>query len=689
MTEITITTTQICSRRAMGYLWDRRKDFEIAQAKLLNAIYDNRDKKSIQIEQKITYKLSNKAAGKLGFGRLYGSKGGFEQLQREIRGTLCKDYYYDIDIKNCHPCLLPQLAIKKLQMNLPEIELWNRDRETNLMKIDPCREIAKTELCRVFFGGKPTLPFLLPLFEEVQRVAKALSTLDEYTDLYAAVKKSKLEDGQVNVVGAFLHYVLATEERKVMLVMKDVAEKAGWCVDVLAYDGIQVRKEDKHITSSFLETIQDTIKLQTGYSVIVCEKPFEFFDMPDLKEQVVDGVSREQYNEMKERFEESHFYFVPNNSVAEVKDGVITFYDKEHSNNYFRHDANWVFKRSERFGDHYPFFAVWSQDVHRRTIHAIDFKPSDDPNTFVLPLSFAFQKIFADSDQAVIDAFLWLVAVNTGRRQLETDYVLNYLSHLLQKPFDLPRKALLFIGLQGSGKDMLWDFIGSKILGSTYYENYQRNEQFFAGHDVGRENKFLVKLEEADPRFCRQHASDIKSLITAPTHKFNPKGKKEYSRENYMRLVLTTNKANPLELEQSDRRWIIFTNTNELINNEEQKQHLLKTLINSKTSARIIADWLLVRNIRDFDPFTAAPVTEMKQNMLEAEMTSEERFLEQWNGERTTAGEIYTQYRAFCMEHEYPYAQNLQSFGKRMLIHIASGKLVKTASKGMAYYKKP
>jgi hypothetical protein len=672
----------------MGYLWDRKKDFEVAQAKLLNAIYENREKRSVLIEQKITYKLKNNAVGKLGFGRLYGSKGGFEQLQREIRGTLCKDYYYDLDIKNCHPCLLPQLARKKLNMALPEVDLWNKDREANLKKIDACREIAKTELCRVFFGGKPTHPFLLPLFEEVQKVSKALSSLDEYTDLFATIKKLKVEEGIGNVTGSFLHYVLATEERKCMLAMKEAAEELSWKVDVLAYDGIQVRKEDKEITNALLESMVEKVKFDIGYVVEITQKHFESFDLPDIKEQVADGVSREEYNAMKERFEETHFYFLPTNSLAEVTNGIVTLYDKDHAKDYFFHHPSWIFKRSEKFGDHYPFYHLWITDPHRRVIHRMDYKPTDDPTRFVIPLKFEYQSCPVFQNQAAIDAFLFLVAINTGRRHTETEYVLNYIAHLLQRPFELPRKALLFIGSQGAGKDMLWDFLGNKVIGSSHYQDYGRNEQFFAPHDTGCENKFLVKLQEADPIFCRRHASDLKSKITEPVSTFNPKGKKEYLRDNYMRLILTTNKGNPLELESSDRRWVYFKNNNELCGNHEKVKELV-TALESEGAGRAVADWLLARETRDYHPDTSAPITEMKKMALETEMSSEERFIDQWDGTRASASEVFTQYRTYCMEKELPYSQNLQSFGKRMLILIVSGKVLKTMHHGSAYYKKP
>lgn len=53
--------------------------------------------------------------------------------------------------------------------------------------------------------------------------------------------------------------------------------------------------------------------------------------------------------------------------------------------------------------------------------------------------------------------------------------------------------------------------------------------------------------------------SKLKDMITAETRSFNPKGKKEYTTENVLTVLVTTNeKANPVPLEPTDRRFVAF-----------------------------------------------------------------------------------------------------------------------------------
>jgi hypothetical protein len=167
-TALKYETTQMFSRRGLGFLWAKREELDPGQVSILQTLYNNRKKGSITGYQDVTYKLSKSNAGKLGYGRLYGQKGSLETLEKEIRGTLCKDYYYDLDFVNCHPVLLIQLAKNMYNKNLPEVETYVKDRDAYLARIGPNRDDSKSEIFRIFYGGRNTFPFLEPLAREVR-----------------------------------------------------------------------------------------------------------------------------------------------------------------------------------------------------------------------------------------------------------------------------------------------------------------------------------------------------------------------------------------------------------------------------------------------------------------------------------------------------------------------------------------
>lgn len=684
----TIETEQLWSRKAMGELWSVRKNLDGKLVNQLDVLFKSRQKDSVVGKTTIKYTLGGKDSvpGKLGFGRLYSR--GFETFENEARGSLCSDFYYDVDVKNAHPTLMYQFAKKLFDYDMVECKKFCANRQQYYEEIADNKEEAKAGMFRVLYGGACNFSSLVPFKTECESLANKLMKHTDYCKLWEAVVKAK----EQNPAGSFLSYVLQTEERKVMLCMRDFFIEKGWSVDVLCYDGIMVRKlTTKDVDASVLREAEGVVLEKTGYKIELDIKPFTkySFSEADLQanKEIVAGLPLSVWEPLKTEWEKTHFYFTETNSYAEVReDGSLFFMDKDHARTYFHN--NFYYKLSSNYNDVLPLFNVWLNDTQKRVVDQIDFAPTDNPKVYVRPLNWAHlsQEQSCDAKQ-IVDAFLDLVAVNTSRNQTHTDYVVNYIAHLLQRPFELPRVALLFIGGQGAGKDLLWEFLGSQVLGEAYYHDYETNEQFFAPHDTGRQEKFLVKLQEADPTFCRKHASTLKGLITAPKHTFNPKGKTEFTRKNYMRLVLTTNKGNPLELEQSDRRWLPFVNTNELITDKGKLQTILK-FFSAKGAGKAVADYLLSLDLGDFTPFNNRPTIEYKQTIQEAEKTPEERFVEQWDGEEVGASTLYNMYRDYCLDNSLRYCDNALTFGKRLLILIATNKLKKIQKNKGAFYKK-
>ena len=284
-----IDTTQLFSRKAIGYLWSKREELDPGQVSIINSIYNNKKKGVVQGSQHIKYDLSRAKPGKLGYGRLYGQKGGFEQLEKECRGTICKDYYDDVDVVNCHPVLLVQYAKRYFNIDLVEVEKYVQNREEYLKKVSASRDEAKTEIIRILYGGVTENPLLKPLRAEVNGFAKKVSQLAEHSELLKYCKT----DNQ-NVYGSFLSFILQTEERHCMLAMKKAFESLKLSVDVLCYDGLMVRKNSKiPITDDMLRQVEQTILDETSYEVDLVIKPFSYFEFEDVKDEDDGLISNE------------------------------------------------------------------------------------------------------------------------------------------------------------------------------------------------------------------------------------------------------------------------------------------------------------------------------------------------------------------------------------------------------------
>jgi hypothetical protein len=86
-------------------------------------------------------------------------------------------------------------------------------------------------------------------------------------------------------------------------------------------------------------------------------------------------------------------------------------------------------------------------------------------------------------------------------------------------------------------------------------------------------------------------------------------------------------------------------------------------------------------DLTDFNP-RILPKDEYKEAIANAEKTSEQRFIESWEGNEVGATELYRLYVQYCAENQLPYCNSAKSFGMRLLVFIRDKKIFKKRDKG-------
>jgi len=170
---VVIQCEQRFNRASLGFLWSKRGELDPGQMSIIKSLYDNRKKGSISGSHRVEYRLSRTGAGRLGYGRLYGTKGSFETLEREIRGTLCKEFYHDIDVRNAHPVILAQFVKRFYGKSLKEVEMYCDNRDAYLKRISENKDEAKTAVIKVMYNGANEHPFLADFQNEIRALRKS------------------------------------------------------------------------------------------------------------------------------------------------------------------------------------------------------------------------------------------------------------------------------------------------------------------------------------------------------------------------------------------------------------------------------------------------------------------------------------------------------------------------------------
>jgi hypothetical protein len=617
--DLEVTTTQLFSRAALSSVRARSTEFDDNTQKMLTSLSNNRKRGALHGTQEITYKLSRSRAGQLGFGRLYGTKGSLEQLQSECRATLCAGIYHDLDIVNAQPTLLVQLVSKLLGRDMPSLEQYIDNRDSFLVQImdsENCgRDDAKNAVISVLFGGSTKNETLVPLSVEIRTVAKQLCKLPEYAELFDSLKHEK------NHYGSFLAHVTQTEERRCMLAMRDFMTKNGWSVDVLAYDGIMVRsRPDTVLNADLFSELELAVQAATGYTVRIIEKPLHGFDI-----QMIDDETEAAYIDMKAKFEETHFHFTHSNTIVQQTDEGLHHMGLQHAMDILN---TWLLPTKNKRDEPELFIKKWLKDPKRRLVSKLVYKKPEDCEAHEASLftAFAYKKMEGE-DPTAVALFMDIVRCCAGDNEEVTDYLIKWLAHCIQRPFERPGTAIILATpTQGTGKDTLAYLIG-RIIGLCHYRHYGTSSQFFDKYDTGLEGAVLAHVEECDAQTNKAHAPALKQKITGDYQTINPKGVKAYSVPNVTRVLMTSNDTDPVKLEVSERRFVIAKPSDRLQQMGLTWWNSIQGQLRSHAFMGTVGRMLENVDLTWWNP-REMPMTECKEELMELSKANEVLFFE-------------------------------------------------------------
>jgi hypothetical protein len=668
-TPLSITTEQHFNRSAMGALWAIRTKLDPAQVGILKSLFDNRVKSVVDCITRINYKLSNKRAGKLGYGRLYGNKGSLETLDKDIRGSLCAGIYTDIDIVNCHPVLIKQYALNRYDLDMPYMADFIRSRSEIFDELErkhnKSRDECKSDFMKVMYNGRldHDAPQLFhAIKEEMASLIRSMIADREYNELFHATKN---ED---NPRASFCSHIIQTEERRCLLALRDSLIAQGYSVDVLAYDGCMVRSTE--VGDDVLTKAEEFIKSETGYEVQLAIKPLVGFrDLEEASSQSLnakEAESKAAYDAMKLDWEQNHFYFAPTNQIVEVDNGKMGMYDIGHAEEYFN---TWTFPGPD--GQKALFLKKWRADETRRVVKELVYKKPEDclPHEASLFEGFAFRSYTADPETAPADIarFMDLLGSCCNDETPVVLYVLNTFAHMIQKPFEKTGVCTIFSSeCQGTGKDTLLGII-RRLIGS-HSAHYTSTDAFYEKHDTQKGGAIFTYLEEACAGANKTRADELKARITTDTLTINPKGQKAYTVPNIARIFMTTNHSDPVKFEETDRRFLLINPSERLVKADWVAiyDQIMKERFVANIGAYLegidISGW----KIKDI------PMTEVKKEIVELSINPVKRFWEQWQDDTITndtetwkrASEVYEDYVDWCRTESYAPCKSVVGFMK-------------------------
>ena len=317
---------QLFNRKSMALLWDKRSQFSPTTISKLKALYDNKSRGTLGCKTKIRYNLTG-IPGQLGYGRYSSTKGSLETIDCDIRHTLCKEYYQDIDIVNCQPVLAVQFA-KQYNVQMPYLSIYNANRASVSEEIASLLKFTSGEIkalvISLMFGAKLSESqsrsvTLRNIKNEVDTLIQTILDSGEHNELYEYVKRDK----KPNPKGSFFAYILQTEERRCLEQLVFFFKMKQFNPDVLCYDGIMIRnEEDKVVSDQLLRECEEAVKTSIGYDIALKIKPMDNFI--ELEELVDDDILDEDVN-ISEHFAALHYIKIMTDNIVKEDNNIFIY----------------------------------------------------------------------------------------------------------------------------------------------------------------------------------------------------------------------------------------------------------------------------------------------------------------------------------------------------------------------------
>jgi len=573
--------------------------------KLLNSMKHNK--------LKVSY-CHSKSGKKDKFGRVYAKNSiSLGACGREIRGTLTKGSYIDIDIENCHPVLI-HYFLNKFSFPCKTYSKYINDRDSyiNIIKknYNCSREDAKKFFIIAGYGGSYNKWYNTlgedsvitgvsqePLWNSFQNEAKLLADkfIDKNQKKYNEWLDASKKDYNQNF--GFLSIMLQNYECEILNAMYIFFMDEGLIENnncVLCHDGIMLNV--RYIKKGVLKRLEKHILDSLGYDLNIIDKPLEhLLDKMKDEELVAEGspmdmdylISLKTYKQKKEYFERYVAKIIKTGEFIElditIGNGGFKTYThttkKEstlvHSYKHFL--AHTLFNEDEvdfKKQAPKPFINKWLCDADMRTYMDQDWVPYNgvykQSDKRIFNLFTGYSTVIAsplpDNHEKYVAPLLQVLLELCEGTPANLDFLLHYLAHIIQKPAEKLRYSIIFTGSQGTGKDTILVTM-AKILGSHMVNSESNTENLCGKHATGLVKKLLVAFNESEARKSFEFEGIIKSLITEEKLTVNPKNMQPYDIHNRARLFVFSNKSNPIKFDgaSQDRRFIGWKTTDKYI----------------------------------------------------------------------------------------------------------------------------
>ena len=633
--------------------------------------------RAIRKDKKI--KETTMGRAKHGWGRAYPSGNlSIATLERFARNTIIDDVYYDFDIVNAQPKMCLNVCDDEGCMKkVPTILRYCDNRDAvladGMAKYGKSRDEVKAVYNKVMNGGK--IPEWYAENRDIQKFKSECEFVREKVrevnpELYSSARMKNAMDKEIpegqrmgkNMRTMFSFWTAELEFQYVSAIMEwcegeGLMTKEGlqrYTVAGYTYDGVVLLRElvdaycqKRGITLDRLCEDMTQIGMdRTGHDLEWKVKGTS--EKHDISEQYAMCVADVPPNIPSPNGKTFSQYVTEWEKTNAFIRGSGMYVETLPTTGEFRLRDTAQLKASNQHlcvidpesGKNLNFIKMWTQNNNDircyENMDVYPFAPACPPDCFNLWMPFDMERVENWNDKPdVLSKFIYhvreVVCGTTANSKFQEgfEYLMDWLSHIIQRPHIKSGKCPVLISAQGSGKGTLIRIL-TRILGaSKVFQSVKPERDVYGDFNPMMERALLVNIDEPESAKSDTFEGTIKNFITEPTMMINDKFVKPHQIKSYHRFIFTTNKADGgITVEEGDRRFFILRMSDKHKGDMKYWDEWDKILGDADQSGfKTIYNWLATRDIGDFMQ-KATPKTVYQKNLERSNRTPLECWLE-------------------------------------------------------------
>ena len=421
------------------------------------------------------------------------------------------------------------------------------------------------------------------------------------------------------------------------------------------------------------------------------------------KDENEDLLKTDGYDAIKVEFEKNICKVLADSTFIR-KDGDDTYFIKKDTllNTY---ENLFFYKKCEKKGVvKVPFVSTWLKDENNRSVKKIVFDPSKKCGNDVYNLFTGFR---AEKLQPVPDEDVDYLIEPIIKHYKEVLYGEHWEYHvdldrnIIQNPTEKCGIIEVLRGNQGIGKTIhTEELLRKRVIGTEFASQCGGITPLFDRFATETAKKLLCLCDEVNIKECVGTIGEkMKNLATASTIQVETKGVNKITLSNYIRLRLTSNNENPINIPHDDRRYCIFEGKNTYLGNKEYMQGLINACTSDKV-ARAYYQYLL-RPIKVKNFQAERPKTDYYNEVVKRNLSPFDRFLsyiclnqnitdnkQELESESCKANIFYDLFVSWCKERRWENIITSTGFGSKISVIVKNelGAIIKPPRKNDGWY---